>query len=66
MLWFRLCLRLFLVIIEMTVVSTALVAITNDLHDFEHATWIINAYILTWSGEDVSYEYATRSRNSNQ
>ena len=53
-LWLRLYLGLFLVIMEMTIVSAALVAITDELHDFKHATWIINAYILTWSGEDTS------------
>ncbi|KAH8648133.1 major facilitator superfamily domain-containing protein [Tricladium varicosporioides] len=34
----------------MTIVTTALVAITDDLHDFKHVAWIVNAYFLTWSG----------------
>jgi MFS family permease len=34
----------------MTIVTTALVAMTDDLRDFKHAAWIVNAYFLTWSG----------------
>ncbi|KAI0532016.1 putative multidrug resistance protein fnx1 [Xylaria digitata] len=41
---------LFLVNFEITIVSTALVSITNDLRDFSRNGWVINAYLLTYTG----------------
>ncbi|KAF2177889.1 major facilitator superfamily transporter [Zopfia rhizophila CBS 207.26] len=46
----RLCLCLFLSTLESTVVGTALVAITNDLGGFRSSSWIISAYLLTYTG----------------
>lgn len=40
-----------MVTLEMTVVNTALVPVSDELQDFRRAPWIINAYLLTWSGE---------------
>jgi MFS family permease len=45
-----LCFGLFLVNFEVTVVSTALVSITNDFEDFSRSSWIITAYLLTYTG----------------
>ncbi|KAH8783249.1 putative multidrug resistance protein fnx1, partial [Diaporthe sp. PMI_573] len=45
-----LCLGLFLVNFEITVVGTALVAITNDLEDFARSSWVVTAYLLTYTG----------------
>ncbi|CAG9942771.1 unnamed protein product [Clonostachys rosea f. rosea IK726] len=45
-----LCLGLFLVNFEVTVVSTALVSITNNLQDYARSSWIITAYLLTYTG----------------
>ncbi|KAL9041869.1 MAG: hypothetical protein Q9180_000993 [Flavoplaca navasiana] len=47
---FALCLSLFLSTIETTIVSTALVAITNSLNGFEKSNWIVTSYLLTYSG----------------
>ncbi|KAI4126340.1 MAG: hypothetical protein LQ341_006889, partial [Variospora aurantia] len=46
---FALCLSLFLSTIETTIVSTALVAITNSLNGFEKSNWIVTSYLLTYS-----------------
>jgi len=40
----------FLSILEISIVSTALVAITNDLKGFERSSWIITSYLLTYTG----------------
>ena len=47
---YRLCLSLFLASIEGTIVSTALVSITDDLQGFERASWIVTAYLITFTG----------------
>ncbi|KAK4248390.1 multidrug resistance protein 3 [Corynascus novoguineensis] len=41
-------LGLFLVNFEITIVSTALVSITNDLHEFKRSSWVITAYLITY------------------
>lgn len=48
--FFRLCLCLFLVNFEVTVVSTALLSITDNLRDFGRSSWIVTAYLLTYTG----------------
>ncbi|KAI0190174.1 putative multidrug resistance protein fnx1 [Xylaria flabelliformis] len=40
---------LFLVNLEITIVSTALVSITNDLQDFSRIGWVVTAYLLTYT-----------------
>ncbi|KAI1772029.1 major facilitator superfamily domain-containing protein [Hypoxylon cercidicola] len=40
----------FLVNLEITIVSTTLVSITNDLHDFGKSSWIVTAYLITYTG----------------
>ncbi|KAI0376975.1 putative multidrug resistance protein fnx1 [Hypomontagnella monticulosa] len=41
-------LGLFLVNFEITIVSTALVSITNSLNDFSRGSWIITGYMITY------------------
>ena len=41
---------LYLVNIEVTIVSTSLVSITNDLHGFEKTNWIVTGYLITYTG----------------
>lgn len=41
----------FLVNLEITIVSTSLVSIANDLHDFGRTSWIVTAYLITYTGE---------------
>ncbi|KAJ4289706.1 hypothetical protein N0V90_011035 [Kalmusia sp. IMI 367209] len=45
-----LCLSLFLSLLDSTIVSTALVHITNSLGGFERSSWIVNTYLLTYTG----------------
>ncbi|KAL4937317.1 hypothetical protein BDV06DRAFT_232667 [Aspergillus oleicola] len=47
---FGLCLSLFLPSLEVSIVSTSLVSITNDLHGFDQSTWVITSYLLTYTG----------------
>lgn len=35
---------------EITVVSTSLVTITNDLDGFGHSSWIVTGYLFTYTG----------------
>ena len=35
---------------EVSIVSTALVNITDELQDFKNGAWIINAYLVTFTG----------------
>ncbi|KAF2248052.1 putative multidrug resistance protein fnx1 [Trematosphaeria pertusa] len=44
-----LCLGIFLVNFEISIVSTSLVSITDDLHAFGRSSWIITAYLLTFT-----------------
>ena len=47
----------------MTIVSTALVTITSDLHDFSKSTWIINSYLVIWAGMKSTHSVTkTRSK----
>jgi MFS family permease len=48
----RLCLALFLVSLEVSIVSTSLVAITNSLQGFSQSSWIVTAYLLTYTGKN--------------
>ena len=47
----RLSLCLFLVNLEIPIVTTSLVAITNDLQHFDLSSWIISAYLLGYAGD---------------
>ncbi|MCJ1358859.1 MAG: hypothetical protein MMC33_008859 [Icmadophila ericetorum] len=44
------CFGLFLATLEIFIVSTALVAITDDLHSFGRSSWIVSSYLLTYAG----------------
>ncbi|KAF2106986.1 putative MFS multidrug transporter [Lophiotrema nucula] len=44
------CLGLFLASLESTIVSTSLLSITNDLNGFRKASWVVAAYLLTYTG----------------
>ena len=46
-----LCASLFLATLEISIVSTSLVSITNHLHIFGQSAWIITAYLLSYSGK---------------
>ncbi|WPH03891.1 Hypothetical protein R9X50_00677400 [Acrodontium crateriforme] len=45
-----LCFNLLLSTLETTIVSTALVSITNDLDGFSQRDWIVTSYLLTYTG----------------
>lgn len=47
---FSVYLGLFLATMEVSIVSTALVAITDDLGDFGQSTWVVTSYLLTYTG----------------
>ncbi|KAK2591704.1 hypothetical protein QQS21_010589 [Conoideocrella luteorostrata] len=47
-------LGLFLVNFEVTVMGTALVLISNDLQDFARGSWVVTAYLLTYTGASSS------------
>lgn len=43
-------LSLFIVNLEVTIVSTSLVDITNDLQGFDRTSWIVTGYLITFTG----------------
>ncbi|KAF2174701.1 MFS general substrate transporter [Zopfia rhizophila CBS 207.26] len=45
-----LCLGLFLVNLEVTIVSTSSLAIANDLKSFNKLGWILTGYLITYTG----------------
>lgn len=48
----RLFLGIFLINFEVTIVSTAVLSITNDLDNFSESSWIITAYLITYIGKN--------------
>ncbi|KAL8959884.1 MAG: hypothetical protein Q9193_003325 [Seirophora villosa] len=50
LLTFALCLALFLSTLEITIVSTALVSISDELHGFHKDSWVITSYLVTYTG----------------
>ena len=48
---FRIWIIIFLVNLEVTIVSTALVAISNQLHSFDKSSWIVSGYQISYTGE---------------
>lgn len=51
---------LFLTALESTVVSTSLLVISNDLRDFVRRSWVVGAYLVTYTG--LLTAYATFAR----
>ncbi|KAG9673376.1 MFS general substrate transporter, partial [Aureobasidium melanogenum] len=47
---FALCLALLLATLDTTIISTSLITIASDLGHFDQASWIMVAYLLTYSG----------------
>jgi MFS family permease len=45
----RLLFSTFLVNIDITIISTTLVDITNDLRDFKKSSWVVTAYLITYT-----------------
>lgn len=45
-----LLLCLYLVNLEVTIVSTSLVSIANDLSGFDKTNWIVTGYLITYTG----------------
>ena len=41
---------MFLVNIEVSIVGTSLVSITDDLHNFRKAGWVVTGYLVTYTG----------------
>ena len=43
-------LSLFIATIEVSIVSTSLVTITDDFHAFRSGTWLVIAFLLSYTG----------------
>lgn len=52
---------MFLVNIEVTIVSTSLVAITNDLGGYDQTGWLVSGYLATYSCTLLDSRRAMRS-----
>ncbi len=47
---FRLAVQVFIVNLEIPVVTTSLVAITHDLNGFDKISWVVSSYLLGYVG----------------
>jgi hypothetical protein len=47
---FSLLTGLYLVNLEVTIVSTSLVSITNDLDGFKKTSWVVTGFLTTYTG----------------
>ena len=45
-----LSLCMLLVNIEVSIVGTSLISITNDLHGFSQQGWVVTGYLITYTG----------------
>ncbi len=52
----RLCLAVFLASLEVSIVATSLVAITDGLKGFGQSSWIISVYMLIYTGRLISID----------
>ncbi len=50
----RICLALFMGQMESSIVSTAILTITDDLGGYNQSVWIFTAYLLTYSGNGIN------------
>lgn len=50
----RLCLCVFLSALDITIVSTSLAAISNDLDAFEQSSWIVSSYLTTYFSKSLT------------
>ena len=46
---FSVAMCMFLVNIEVSVVGTSLISITNDLHGFRQVSWVVTGYLITYT-----------------
>ena len=53
---FRSCICIFLVNMEVTITSTSLVAIADDLNDFELTNWIVSGYLITYTSAVACFD----------
>lgn len=44
---------MFLVNIEVSIVGTSLISITNDLRGFRQMSWVVTAYLITYTSEPL-------------
>jgi MFS family permease len=57
----RLCLGVFLSSLETTIIATALVTISSDFGHFDKSSWIVVAYLLTYTGNGHAiYAFGTK------
>lgn len=54
---YRIGLSVFLVNMEVSIVSTSLVTMTNEFHGFNESTWVITAYLATYTGNGTFLVY---------
>jgi MFS family permease len=54
------CVCLFIITIEITIVNTSLISIANDLKSFNRSSWIVTAYLLTYVGKDHRQQAAIK------
>lgn len=51
MLTIKISLAVFLPSMEVSIVATSLLAITNELQGFEQGSWMVTSYMLTYTGD---------------
>lgn len=46
---------------EIPIVTTSIVGITNDLQGFSQSSWLTAAYLLTYVGTALYYQFSPRA-----
>lgn len=62
----RLGIAVFLVTVEISIVATALVSIGDSLHAFDLTSWIVTAYLLTYTGNNTLISSCSVPKFSNR
>lgn len=49
--------------LDITIVSTSLVTISDDLQAFDQSSWIVNSYLTTYFSKEALLQACTRSNS---
>jgi MFS family permease len=58
---FSVALSMLLVNIEVSIVGTSLISITNDLQGFSQMGWVVTGYLISYTSEQVKQRHSTKS-----
>jgi MFS family permease len=51
---------IYMVNVEVTIVSTSLITIANGFHSFNRTSWVVTGYLITYTGTHLLFEPVSR------